>query len=983
MQRAILTFQIVHEEDLVPGQQRVRRLAALAGLGIADQIRFTTAFSEIARNAVAYAEGADVVLAVSAVNRHELLTATIRDNGPGIADVEVILESDRDTHQGGVGITGAQRLVDHFDIQSGPAAGTVAVLGMRLPHGRRILDKTVNDWRQQLSEATLPQGVEETDLQTQQLVQAIEELQRKEVALNRELRKIERLNQKLDVLSLVASKTENAVAIADEHGLIDWVNEGFVRMTGRSLQDVIGSEIASAFAGPLTDTEVVARISEIPLSRRSVAEEMLSYRRSGEAYWISLTATPVTDEDGNVMRIVTIANDVTVRKQAQQQLERAKEAAEVASQAKSEFLANMSHEIRTPMNSIIGMTELLLDSKLTRDQRQQLQVVLGSAESLLQLLNDILDFSKIEAGKLSLEVTTFDLREMLEDVFRSLANRAQAKGLELLCHLPADVPELLVGDPTRLRQVVVNLVGNAIKFTNEGEVALTAQVESRAREHLVLHLSVRDTGIGIAPAQQQRIFDAFAQADSSTNRQFGGTGLGLAISWQLIEMMGGQLWLESQPKQGSTFHFTVGLTIPKGKRRRKRSSISKGVESLNGLRVLVVDDNQTNRLILDETLKSWRMIPSVVASAPAALQELRQADELGMPFQLILLDALMPEVDGYSLAAQIKETADLKPATVMMLSSAESRLDTRRCRRLGIGSYLQKPVCRSALLEAILLATRGIKVSTRGKSRKSTPQRESRLLEVLLVEDTPANQEVARRLLEKRRHRVTVAECGEEAIDLFDRHEYDLVLMDIQMPDMDGFETTAAIRQRERSSQRRTPIVAMTAHAIKGYRERCLDAGMDGYVSKPVRSKELFQAIESVAFAAPGGATELSDLEAEPSGTDSCVDLDSALRRLEGDTELLSDLVQFYLDDYPKILKQIKQAISHHDGLALEKTAHRLKGLLGNFSADRASRLAMGIEGSGHRSAFDEAATTYADLENEVKRVTVALRRFRSERASS
>ncbi|MHB0957876.1 MAG: hybrid sensor histidine kinase/response regulator [Pirellulaceae bacterium] len=520
------------------------------------------------------------------------------------------------------------------------------------------------------------------------------------------------------------------------------------------------------------------------------------------------------------------------------ELLRARDAAEAASRAKSTFLANMSHEIRTPLNAVIGMTELVLKSDLAAQQREYLTTVRDSGEALLSIINDVLDFSKIEAGKLRLDPSPFDLRESLGDTLKSFALRAHQKGLELISFVHADVPRRVVGDYSRLRQVIVNLVGNALKFTEQGEIALEVWREVHSSSEVVLHLTVSDTGIGIAADKQAAVFEMFEQADGSTTRRYGGTGLGLAIASRLLQLMDGRIWVESEAGRGSRFHVTVKLGLAA---EEPAKPVSPEPVELHGLRVLVVDDNATNRRILEEVLLSWQMVPRTAPSGAEALKLLHAAQAAGEPFGLVLSDVHMPHMDGLTLAEQIRQDPDARHTVIIMLTSGDRPEDLVACEKLGIGAHLLKPFKQSELLDAIQLAL-GLDVSRR-PAVPTTHLPPVRSLRILLAEDSLVNQKLAIALLQEQGHHVTVAHNGREAVAAFEAERFDVILMDVQMPEMDGLEATAAIRRREASTGRRVPIVAMTAYALKGDRERCLQAGMDGYVAKPIRAQELLDTV--------------------------------------------------------------------------------------------------------------------------------------------
>jgi len=567
----------------------------------------------------------------------------------------------------------------------------------------------------------------------------------------------------------------------------------------------------------------------------------------GRQIYVEHTISLKRDSNGQPVGFMVLSRDVTERKLSQIQLAKAMQAAEAASKAKSEFLANMSHEIRTPLNGVIGTLDLARDTGLTEEQRELLDMASASANALLGVINDILDFSKIEAGKLEFESIEFEVREVVAEALRSLALRAHQKGLELAYDVAADTPRVLIGDPVRIMQVLLNLVGNAIKFTERGEVTLrvTCPPQKSAPGQAQVHFAVTDTGIGIPADKQKVIFDAFAQADSSTTRRYGGTGLGLAISSHLVQRMGGELCLDSESGKGSTFHFCLKFATAAS----MDTEFAPSAEQLRGLSALIVDDNETNRLILEKLLGSWGMIPATADSAPRALELMHRAAEQGTPFRVVLTDCRMPDVDGFELVEQIRAAAPLSAVSIMMLTSDDYHHSAARCREMGIGKYLIKPVKQSELLAALCALLQSTDAHRRilpYRPRGGEPAQRSSQLEVLLAEDNPINQKVAAKMLEKLGHRVTIAGNGRQAIAQLDQNAFDLVFMDVQMPEMDGPAAATAIRKAEQGAERHVPIVALTAHAMSGDRQFCIDAGMDDYLSKPIDFNELKQVIARV-----------------------------------------------------------------------------------------------------------------------------------------
>jgi two-component system, sensor histidine kinase and response regulator len=755
---------------------------------------------------------------------------------------------------------------------------------------------------------------------------------------------------------------------ADELKYVLW-NKATQELYGYNSEEVVGKTAyelfdtpqAEAFSAQDRETLKTGALLDLP-------EQTVNTRYKG-VRMLHTKRLPILDEAGRPRYLVAISEDITDRKKAETDLVQAREAAERASRAKSEFLANMSHEIRTPMNGIMGMTELALSTELNAEQRDYLDTVKISADTLLKLIEDILDFSKIEAGKLDLIHESFGFRDSLADTMPMLAAQAHKKGLELIYDVPFDVPDALVGDPGRLRQILVNLVGNAIKFTQDGEVAVSVETESETDDHALLHFTVRDTGIGIPLEQRYKIFEAFEQADGSTTRKFGGTGLGLTITRQLVNMMGGRVWIESEPDRGSQFHFTVSFEL-----QRTSSDLGLPEQAINleGVPVLVVDDNLTNRLILEKTLLYWKMNPTVVASAFEALEALQKAHQQGTPFSLMLTDCMMPEMDGFDLIDSINQHPEISTPTIIMLTSAGERGDASRCMKLGVAAYLLKPVSQSVLLLAIdkVLQIPSGKAEMKSLVTRHSIRESKRKLRILLAEDNPVNQKLATKIFEKMGHSVSVAEDGKKALEAMAQGIFDLVMMDVQMPVMDGFEATRMIRNQEKGTGTHVPIVAMTAHAMKGDREKCFESGMDGYVSKPINLRELYDTIENLFPATKGD--EKREPFAEPG--ESVLDREALLERVAGDVDLLRELVELFLDDSLGLVDRIRQAVMRKDADDLEKAAHGLKGSVLNFGAKTVADIAQVLETMGRNRDITKAQNVVAELEKQIEALRAELK---------
>jgi PAS domain S-box-containing protein len=764
--------------------------------------------------------------------------------------------------------------------------------------------------------------------------------------------------------NLIDSSLDIIVSVDMKRRIIAF-NKAAQQAFGYEPDEVLGQPVHLLYADP----EVGTSLHHHAVTNGHYTGEITNKRKDGTCFESYLSASVLRDGQGQVIGVMGISRDITERKQAEAALQASKEAAEAANRSKSEFLANVSHEIRTPMNGILGMAELALGTDLSAEQREYLELVKASAEALLGVINDLLDFSKIESGKLVLDPRAFALRASLSEAMKTLAVPAYRKGLELLYEVQSDVPDGLIGDIGRLRQIIVNLVGNAIKFTMEGEVVLRIALHQESSGQApwptgdtvntcTLLVSVTDTGIGIPDAQQQAIFEPFVQADGSMTRRYGGTGLGLSIAAQLVALMGGRIWVESTVGAGSTFHCTVPFGVQSGQRPALPVSAA-----LHGVKVLVVDDNTTQRHLLQSLLGSWSLHSTLVASGPAALEALRHADQMGQPFAVVILDAHLPGEESFAVALWLKQHSALATTPLIVLTTATQGGDRQHWEELHGAACITKPLAPAELCEAIHQALVCAKRVTPESPQPPTPEApDGRSLRVLLAEDNAVNQRLTVRLLEKCGHTVTVVQDGSEALAAVRQQTFDVVLMDIQMPHMDGLEATQAIRARERDTTAHIPIVAMTAHAMQGDRERCLAAGMDAYVTKPLRPAELFQAIASVT--APAASTPATP--AAPAEEQHILDRKTLWERVAGDADLLREIIELFLADCPERLLEFREALTRQDCPALARAAHRLKGALGNISANRALAAVRRVETSAQAGDIRTAAEALARLEDEL-----------------
>ncbi|MEZ6144038.1 MAG: response regulator [Planctomycetaceae bacterium] len=765
-------------------------------------------------------------------------------------------------------------------------------------------------------------------------------------------------------LAAIVDSSYDAIISKDVDGMILTWNAGAEHVYGYAEEEAVGRNISMIFPEGMTAPEPEIQ-DAIRTGRRLVMFDTKRRCRDGRIIPISLTVSPLKDSHGRVVGASTIERDISERQRRERELEQATRQAETANRMKSEFLANISHELRTPMNAIIGMLDLALGEQLEPGIEDYLQTARDSADTLLHLLSDLLDFSRMEAGRFELEEEPFSIRDIVDGTMKTMSLRAHEKGLELVGRVGQHIPDRVSGDGQRLRQILTNLVSNAVKFTEQGEVALTVDSESKTEDQVRMRFSVRDTGIGIAAEDRERVFQPFTQLDATTTRRYSGTGLGLAICQELIQKMGGELSLESQVGQGSLFSFEIALPI-----LQVPPPSTAIVPDLTDLPVLVVDDNESNRTILQETLAAWNMRPTVLASAKQALEKIRETKAKGDRYELVIVDALMPEMDGFTLIEKLQEEGIGETAAVLMLSSADRQTFRERCENIAVDGFLEKPVSQSDMLDAVVSVLKGVSnVREIAERIETTP----RALRILLAEDTPANQKVVKAILTKRGHQVDIADNGREAMDLHQQQDYDLILMDVQMPTMDGLQATEAIRQLASTNKANIPIIAMTAHARREDRQKCFNAGMDAYIAKPIDARGLLKLIESSHRKKVRTGFDSSS-KPTPRSKQKLMNREAALARLDGNRELLKDLIRYFLEDAPQLLEAAGSAIENDNVPEAERAAHSLKGLAANFDAEACVTIAKQLEDIARSGKLDQAAGILAALKTSVQNLSVELK---------
>ncbi len=777
----------------------------------------------------------------------------------------------------------------------------------------------------------------------------------------------QRVKDTLDTLA-------EGVLVLDRKGAIVLANQAFAKSVGALPDQLRGKKVSDL---PWHVGTVEVNQSEHPWVKvlREASPQMgqiLALRNGFDEKTLSVNSAPIMGEDGVCRGALATFDDLT-------QVEKARATAVAASKAKGEFLANVSHEIRTPMNAIIGMTDLVLDGKLSEENRECLGIVGESAHALLGVINDLLDLSKIEAGKFDLDPTDFDLRTVLDDAVQPLAFRAHNKKLELTCDVAADVPRQVFADALRLRQVVVNLVGNAIKFTDKGEIVVRVHIDERHNQHVKLHIEVADTGIGIPADKLQAIFEPFTQADGTTTRRFGGTGLGLTISSHLAELMNGEVWAESDLGHGSVFHFTAKVALASD---AGSHWVLPDMAAIRDQPVLVVDDNATIRRVLAEMLTSFAAVPTVAESTDVALNLIQKAIQEGQPYRHILLDADLGGVDGFGLARVITRDR-LVDNVIMLLTSADLQRDIELCREIRVG-HIRKPVKHADLIRTLRSITDGeLPVAADALESKSSPSAQpGSPLRILVVDDNPFNQKVAVMKLQRLGHSVKIAACGNDALQALASATFDVLFTDIQMPDMDGYQLTATVRQLEKTSGRRLPVIAMTAHAMKGTREKCLAAGMDDYISKPIADEELLRVLGQTSASVPASIVEsLPIAQQDTLGSDVkhvVFDEAAALERVGGNRDMLLELIEVFYQDGKALMADLDAGIRAGDAVQVRNAAHTIKGMVSFFGSTAAMQAALQLEKAGECNDLSTVMEQFDELDHALSAVGVALGQFQN-----
>jgi PAS domain S-box-containing protein len=770
--------------------------------------------------------------------------------------------------------------------------------------------------------------------------------------------------------SMIENVKDHAIFMLDGEGRVLTWNKGAERLTGHGPEEIIGEHYSCFYPTEDRESGKPEQILQAVLADGQWEDEGWRLRKDGSKFWANVVITAVRDEAGSLLGFSAVTRDLTRRRQIEEKLRTAKEEADAANQAKSAFLANVSHEIRTPMAGMIGMAGLLFDTELSPAQREYCEIIRRSSESLLTVINDLLDFSKVESGKLELEIIDFDLRSAVEEVMDLFAKQAEDKGVDLINFIRHDVPTRLQGDPGRLRQVLSNLVNNALKFTSEGEVVVRVAIQEQTSSYVVLRFSVTDTGIGIPQEKQGKLFNAFTQVDASTTRRYGGTGLGLAICKKFIELMQGEISVKSEPASGSTFWFTAQFLKQRGNARNPSSPST----NLHGVRALVVEGNSTTRVVLDHYLSALQIVNDNAVDAPAALEMLRVAAENRKPYDLAILDFRLSGVDGVELARAIRKDPKFGTPKLLLLTSLGKRGDAKLAQAVGINAYLTKPLSFSCLSECLTvlmgeqsktdssaLVTRHTLASLKGQQR----------LRILVADDNYINQKVTAALLENMGERADVVGNGKEALEAFKLIPYDIVLLDLQMPEMDGFEASIQMRLHEYKTGRHSVIIAVTAHAMKEDREKCLGAGMDDYISKPINPRQLKTVIglwtkKVESAAAPDDAVQ---------GKSSAAvwNFPEALAKVEGDRELLREITRLFLEQYPALLEQTRQALSRSDCQLLTRAAHILASSAGQVGAQRVFAAARKLEDMSRGGDFSHVPDVLSEMGRELLLVKLAV----------